>query len=694
MSAWSRVVARAAARLALAHCLGAGSVAALDPGTALGQYRIQTWLVEHGLPQNTVAAIAQTPDGYLWLGTDEGLARFDGVRFAVFDPVNTPALRNAAIQSLLADSRGALWVGTSGGGVTRLADGHFETYGTTEGLPDNRVNAIYEDHAGRIWVGTFGGLRLFADGRFVDHVGPTPLPALPVTALREARDGALWIGTAGRGVWRWKDAQLAAVGDGPDGALAFHEDERARMWIGGRTGLWRAEGPHLAPVADYPGDRGASVAALCSDRDGSLWIGADDGLYRHREGRFEGFGRRRALPDRIVDACYEDREGALWVGTRAGLASLVDSRLVNYGTPEGLSADNLTAVHEDRSGGIWIGTEDGVVNFVAPGAREAAARKLVLPGAPDIRSLVRDARGVLWIGTHRGLARLQAGRLDVLTTRDGLLGDSIRSLLEDRDGSLWVAGNRGLNHITPSGIASYTTRDGLSSDQLTRLFQARDGALWIGTLSAGLNRLQDGRISRRALPGPSANSMVEGMSEDADGALWVATVGAGLVRLTGREAIAFTAHDGLPTSNLMEVVDDGRGSLWISSNKGILRLRKADLEAYARRRDGRLPHVVLGRADGMRDPECVGTVQPGGIRARDGRLWFPTIRGVVVVDPSRTATRAAVPLPVLVQELRANNHVLDLDGALELPRAARDSARSTCDDYLWRGHSVVCLLER
>ncbi len=675
LTAWHPAVVVLACALA-----GADPAAGLDPAKAVTQYLDQAWRSDEGLPQNSVLAMAQTPDGYLWIGTEEGLARFDGVRFRVFDPSNTPELHHRVVRALAVDRQGALWIGTLGGGVVRLAAGRFTAFGSAQGLSDERVRVISVDRNGRLWAGSNQGLSVFEDGRFVAArakpstgagAGPAATDALavPVRAIHQTRDGALWIGTRARGLLCWKDGAVATytTRDGlpSDVVLALHEDAEGRLWVGTTRGVARFQDGRVKPGPQFTAGSTVEANAIASDAAGNIWIGTNGGLYRYRGGSIDSYPPGQRFAREAVVSLLEDREGSLWVGTLAdGLHQLLDGRFTVYSTLEGISDDHVWCVYEDRDGSIWLGTESGGLSRLRRGAVHVYKRRNGLP-SDTVYTAVRDLRGDVWAGTPKGLARIRGDTISTLTKRDGLADDYINSVLQDRAGNVWVATAEGVSRIHKGGIETLTVADGLSSNHASRLLEGRDGSVWIGTVDAGLNGLLNGRVSRYGTPEGLASHNVTALYEDERGVLWIGGTG-GLARLQNGRASVCSSRQGLPTDTIFEIVDDRRGYFWLSSNKGLFRVRRSDLEACAGAGVGPVPFTAYGKADGMRSVECNGGTQPAGLRAGDGRLWFPTIRGVVVVDVDRLEA-SALPPSVVVEELRVNNSPVPLAGEPTLP---------------------------
>lgn len=646
--------------------LGAPPTFSLDPAKAVTQYIQEVWQTEQGLPQNTVQAICQTRDGYLWLGTQEGLVRFDGVRFTVFDKSNTPELTQNTILALSEDRQGALWVGVRGEGLLRFKDGRFSAFTPRDGLSSDRVRSLYADREGTLWIGTTGGgLNRFRDGRFTSFTTKDGLSSDEVVAISEDREGNLWIGTYGGGLDRFRDGKFTAFttrdGLSSDQISSILEDREGSLWVGTfEAGVNRLRNGRFTAFTTRDGLSHDEVWSLLEDADGNIWIAtAGGGLNRFRDGHLSALTAAKGLSNDNVASLYEDRERSLWVGTfDGGLNRLRDGKVTPFGTKEGLSSDVVRSVFEDRQGTLWIGTDGGGLNRFKDGRFTAFTTRDGLSN-DHVASIFEDRAGTLWIGTlGGGLNRLRpGGGFTAFTTKQGMSSDDVVSIYEDSEGTLWVGTMDGLSRFKDGKFTSFTTQDGLSDDGIKAILEDRDGGLWIGTTS-GLNRFKDGKFTAFTTKDGLSDDRVAALHQDADGTLWVGTSGGGLDRLRDGRFAAITAKAGLHDDRVLDAFEDGQGNLWMSCNRGIYRASKKDLNAFA---DGKLARIAspsYGMSDGMRSPECNGENQPAGWQTRDGRLWFPTIKGVAVIDPARLALNS-LPPPVVLEEVVADGRSLD-----------------------------------
>jgi ligand-binding sensor domain-containing protein/signal transduction histidine kinase len=641
---------------------------ALDPAGDLGQLSRRAWQTESGLPQNTVHSVAQTSDGYIWVATDEGIARFDGLGFTVFDRQNTPQLRSNDVRALLATDGGALWACT-GAGLARYAAGEWTVYTTAQGLAGDDVLSAYGGRDGSVWVATSSGLSRLKDGAFTNYTTRDGLAADGVQAVLEDGEGSLWVGTA-EGLSRFKDGRFegftAAEGFAAGGVNAIVQDAAGRIWAGTPNGLVSYEAGRFRTYTTRDGLPNDRATALRADREGSLWVGTAAGLSRFRDGAFTSFpGTDDALARGIVLCVFEDREGSLWVGTETGgLHQLRGKKFTTYTTREGLSNDVVKAIYEDRDGDVWVGTYGGGLNLLRGGGVKTYTTKDGLV-SDIVLALYGDAEGNLWVGTPDGLCRFRNGKFDTYTSADGLPNDFVRSIYADASGDLWVGTRGGLARMRGGEFTTYTTRDGLPNDFVGTIYQDAAGNLWVGTLG-GLGKFDGRRFTSYTTRDGLSENVVISLYGDAEGRLWIGTNGGGLNLFEGGRFHVFTTKDGLPNDTVYRVLGDGSGRLWMSCNKGVFSLSVNELEEFAAGRLHNLNPVVYGTADGMQTRECSSGGHPSAWRGADGRLWFSTIKGVAMIDPGRVERNKQQP-PVVIEQTLVDGVPVAPNARPELP---------------------------
>ncbi|GIV57188.1 MAG: hypothetical protein KatS3mg042_0101 [Rhodothermaceae bacterium] len=657
----------------------------LDPALRPTQYVHTAWLVDDGLPQNSIFTGLQTRDGYLWLGTQEGLVRFDGVHFTVFDKAHVEALQSNEIRALLEDRNSTLWIGTIGGGLTRFRNGTFTTYTTADGLPSDLVRTLYEDTEGNLWIGTIGGgLTRYRNGAFTTYTTADGLAGNVVLAILEDPLGTLWIGTE-NGLNRFHKGTFThySEAEGLPGTVvwALHLDRQSRLWVGTTNGAAYLQDGRFSTLTPSDGLCGQMVSAFYEDASGALWIGTlDGGVCRYFAGRFDVFSTNEGLTHHRVRTLFRDREGALWIGTEGGgLNQLRPGKFVPYTTAEGLSSDVVLTVLEDRKGTIWVGTEGGGLHRIV-GDHILAVPTEAATSSHTVYALHEGRDGTLWVGTEgNGLCRVRANRLTCLPNTPGLHGHNVYTLYEDRSGTLWIGTEEGLYTYRDGHLAPYTADADIQHSLISALYEDRHGALWVGTYGHGLHRLHaDSLVTYTTAEGLSSDIILV-VQEDAEqpDVLWIGTQSGGLCRLLTapdpgeRPLVCATSREGLANDNVLQLLDDGSGHLWIGSNKGITRLSKADFAAFARDPGAPLTQIVYGRADGLKSAEANGGTQPAAWRARDGTLWFATMKGVVRIDPAHIPVNR-VPPPLALEEVSAAGQPLPLFGTPELPPDHKD----------------------
>jgi diguanylate cyclase (GGDEF)-like protein len=640
------VLGRAGLALAAVLCFS-DTAAALDPTRSASQYGHNLYTVQQGLPQNSVQAILQTRDGFLWMGTEEGLARFDGVRFTVFDKKAVSAFKDHFIRFLCEDHEGSLWIGTKDG-LIRWRNGVFEHFGPSDGLPNAPVTVIFEDSRHRLWVGTEKGLSRRDGEGFVPPLGQ--VASQHVLAIAEA-DGALYFGTHEEGLIRLTDSvEVFTVQDGlsSNSIRALRPARDGRLWIGSTEGVDVLKAGKFSRLPPPPG-RIKEATALLEDRDGSLWVGTQGaGVLRATAGGWEQHSAPEGLAGEIVLALFEDREGSVWIGLNGGgVNQLRNVSFAAYGRPEGLANEMALPILEDRQGRLWLGIFGGGLL-----TRRGAAWEQVAGVADDaLVSSLAEGDGSLWVGTFgNGLMELRDGRIRRYREADGLPSNRVVALLRGRDGSLWVGTyGGGLTRFRQGAFETFGRASGLSSDYVAALVEGADGRLWVGTEGGGLHVLNGQRFRAYTKEQGLAHNTIQAIYHDPDGVLWVGTIG-GLTRIKGTGLSSITVGQGLFDDRIFQILEDAGQNLWMSSNRGIFRVSKAELNAVADGQATAVQSEVFGLGDGMRIAECNGPGQPAGWRAKDGTLWFPTPRGVVHIDPAHLLKNPQPP-PVAIEEV-------------------------------------------
>ena len=624
---------------------------ALEPDRPLAEYGHRVWLSsQSGLPQDNINCIFQTRDGYLWFGTNEGIGRFDGVHFTTFDHLNTPDLKMSAARSMLEDREGRLWIGSNSGEVSYYKNGRFTPFSWS--IEPANILAMFEDHEGSIWFGTDDGLFVYRDGQVREIGAKQGLTSRQIWAFAEDSRQRLWIGTGGGGLLFWQGGKLNAVprketGDFVTSLVVDGED----LWVGALPGL------HLLRQGlsqQFPAQTALareSIAYLYKDREGYLWVGTrHTGIRRvSPQGEVSAYRSTDRLSSDEVTSILEDSGGSLWIGTRgAGLNQLRDVSFQSLGARDNLAGFNR-AVIQDGHGDMWIATNTDGLRRVHNGKVEVVGGT----SSAFVRALFVDWDNTLWVGTDQGALNhlLGNGKVQVFSSADGLIDGSMKSIIRARDGSLWISTNRGASRYFQGKFTNFTMADGLAGKEVAQILEAHDGTLWFAT-SGGLSGFRDGRFFASITDKDGFSSkLLRCVYEDKEGVLWIGTRDGGLNRLKGGKITVYNRAVGLAADVVFSILEDDHQNLWMSSTSGIFRASKKELTDFAEGRIHSITSVAYGVDDGMLAAECSGYVHPSGWKARDGRLWYPTINGVVILDPARARADSSRKATILEQVL-------------------------------------------
>jgi ligand-binding sensor domain-containing protein/signal transduction histidine kinase len=646
--------------------LWGGPAFGLDSRRDLSQFSREVWVTENGLPQNTVHSVTQTRDGFIWIATEEGLARFDGIGFTLFDKQNTPTLSSNHIHCLLEDRGGSLWIGTAAG-LVQLQDGKFTPFNVPEGPASNNIESIYEDRAGNLWVVSEGALSRLKNGSVTAFTAQQGLPSNGVQVLFEDRQRVLWVGTT-RGLSEFKDGSFVdrtpPEGFGNNSVESINQDKDGRLWFGTPAGLTCFDRGRFRTYTTRDGLPNDRIVSLRADEEGSLWVGTAGGLARFKDDHFAVLSNGDALSSSVILSIFEDLEGSLWIGTESGgLHLLKDKKFTTYTAKDGLASDLVKSIYEDRKGSIWIGTNGGGLSLFRDGKFTIYTTKDGL-SSNVVLALYGDDDGNLWVGTPDGLNSFKDGKFTTYTSAEGLSNDFVRSIYADHSGNLWIGTRGGLNRLKDDVFKIYTTRDGLANDFVGTIYEDAKGNLWIGTLG-GLSRFKDEKFTTYTIKDGLSSDVVLSLYEERGGTLWIGTNGGGLNRFKDGTFTTYTTRDGLLDDVIYRILEDERGNLWFSCNKGISQINEKELDDFAAKKTNSLTPVVYGTADGMMTRECSGGGHPSGWRSRDGKLWFSTIKGVAMIDPVKIKNNKQPP-PVAIEQVRVDDQLINSAHKIEL----------------------------
>lgn len=683
---------------------------------APADYLVDDWDTENNLPSSTVTSVAQTPDGYLWVGTYNGLARFDGARFVTFDPVSTPALSQSRVQGLYLDARGTLWINTFRGGLTSCRGDlfrnewpdqpNFDLHTTLAASSSNSVTFVTQfgevlqrnpvdtsaawkiftppgtpafqcaDAENRLWFLTQSGHILqFFNGEFKVLADDGGLSGKTIYTLVADPQGTVWAGAENE-IARWNGKLFADMtptnGEAAiqprslylvkSGVLWVLDGDRLRK-LEGRA--WTAEAPEWRGLLGYASGR---AMGMHEDRDGGVWFNHyGNGLFHITpDGRYQRLTMQHNLPSDRVGAWFQSSDGGIWVGMdNGGLARLRDRRFYVTGPAEGLPARTARSVFQGQDGSVWIGTaegglcrwENGTITRYAVGASAAANHIFSIASRPD---------GGLWLSAAEGEDLYQFAYGQIRRVSWDVHG--IKCILTDHQGRVWMGTKFGIAYSDGHERRILGTNNVTTLPAVRALVETPDGEIWAGADDGTIYRCEPDKLTpfrpNDALAGQSVYSLLA----DDDGTLWAGTFRGGLLRFRKGSFFRITAKYGLPVDVISQILDDGHGRLWLGTHQGIYCVAKSALNTVADGRTNALNYVIYGRNDGMASAECSDGYQPACWRTADGRLWFATVRGGVVwVNPSEITAHLNPP-PVLIEEVRVDGgEPTDVSGRLIVP---------------------------
>ena len=683
-------------------------------------YLIDFWNADSGLPGNSATALAQTREGYLWLGTYDGLIRFDGIRFVKFDPSNTPALRHARVDRLFVDANGALWINTHDGSLVCWRQGVFTREWEGESKIDTRISMVSSSNGEEIFYAQTGTLlrREVRDGR----TGPWQTIRAPGAAFAAtycvAGSGEPWISSNDGRLWRVVAGRPEPVPT-PTGLAGqrikfLTTDAEGRVWVGTEREIAVWSGTAFSRMTPVNGEPKIDVTFLHFTRDGGYWAVANGRLRKALGRRWvcEPTSARHlatAVPPTLM--AEEDRDGGVWFAHDGrGLLHLRRDGTSRRFTPaDGFATERVKCLLEDREGNVWVSVDRGGLARL----RERRFRPLVLGRGQTTSAAVSvqaDRRGSVWFGTlGRGLGRFRAGVSDRIPLPPPASGQfvfsvfpdahdrlwmsadfedlwllergrvrrapwpvhGIKSILVDRAGRVWLGKKDGLSCLERGSVRTFGLADGLPAIDVRALAEDTQGAIWVGCGDGTIYRYRNGAFQPFRVADSDATSPVWSLLADQDGAVWAGTHGGGLLRLKDGRFTRYTTQNGLLSDVVCQLIDDQEGRLWLGSRAGILRIPKTSLEAVARGSQSALPSLSYGHADGLPPVECSG-YQPSSSRDAEGRLWFATTKGVFSVMPAQLRENP-VPPSVLIEEVRVDGEPQSPSAAPRQPAGPRDA---------------------
>jgi signal transduction histidine kinase/ligand-binding sensor domain-containing protein len=637
-----------------------GNSCLLCAASVAPNYVFRAWQSDEGLPGNAVTGVLQTRDGYLWIGTYGGLARFDGAKFEVFNDHDTPGLANSRVTCLFEAADGTLWLGHENGEVSRRRGGHFEPVEVLAHWTSGKIIAIGTDESGDAWLLHQDGLLArVRDGLVLE---PESGGAANLVLLARSADGRIWVARGGR-VSQLDHGRLIPVqfgssatntfiqgiGASRDGGLWVVLEGRMRKW---KEGHWEDGG--VSPWGIAP------VLTLLETRQGYLLAGTSQQgcclIFPGRDSRVLEFNRAGGFPSDWITSACEDREGDLWIGTGTGGAVVLrPAKVQTLAPPDQWQGRPVLSVCTDREGAMWIGTEGAGLYRLRNGAWTNFSMQSGIV-TPYVWSLAQDAGGRLWAGTWGG--GLLMRQEEHFAPAPGLdnISSPMPALLPSRSGGLLVGTGAGLFHYQNNEAAWLARNQGRSLRDVRAIAEEPSGTVWAGLYGGGLIQLKHGQLQQFRRADGLSSDYVSCLRLEREGTLWIGTAGGGLNRLKSGRLTWIDQHRGLTSDFICHIEEDDEGGFWISSHNGIFRVRKAELEQCADGQLGSVKCLAYGLSDGLPTLQCSSGLQSGGCRTSDGRLWFATSKGLAIVDPHNLQSNH-LPPPVIIEEFRVDDAV-------------------------------------
>lgn len=649
-------------------------------------YVITNFTADNGLPQNTVDLVTQTSDGYIWIGTYAGLARYDGNKFIHFNRSITPAFKINHVTTLIEDKSGTVWIGTNGGGVVRYAHHAFAGINEINGGGKEFIRTFLYDGNDNILVGTERGgiLKMAADdeGNLLSvtpyNTADLPENFLLRTIVRDTLNRILLATDIGLIIIDNGRSRIITTENGlPNNSITtLTVDRNGDIWAGTQNGLARIHGETVTTYTTSNGLTTNAIRTLFVDNNNIVWIGTDGGGLNRFTGpsgrkNFDALTTDDGLVNNFIRTIFQDRENNIWIGTRNGLTQIHIRKFELFGKKAGLSDSYARTVFEDSKHRIWVGMNGtGLNRLDSSGVRIWNSDK----DFPNkfIRALYEDKDGVMWIGTDGGGVirfderKKPGAQFSRLTTAQGLTENYIRAIQPGFENDIWIATyGGGISRIKGDSILPLTTKQGLADDNVLAMVRTRDNTIWVGTNGGGINKFTPGKIETFTTAKGLSNNFILSLYVDNDNVVWAGTNGGGINRIAGNDVQVFSTKNGLREDVTLMMMEDDNGYMWIGGNQGITRIKKSDFDAISNNTIKRFPKIDFGRSDGLQNAEISGVSNPCIIKSADSKIWFTTVGGLARVDPNRLIEETS-SLPLHIEEIHAGGEIFYPDSLITL----------------------------
>lgn len=639
----------------------------LSPDKVLTQYNHDYWDLDKGMPSNTVLDNLLSSDGYMWFATFDGLVKFDGVNFQMFNEKNHPAFKRNGVLSLYEDENHVLWIGTNGGGLIKMQNNDFILFQDDTLQQSNIITDIDLDKEGFLWLATRNGVMKFKDGSFTSDPRLRSLSNSAILSLMIDSKNNIWIGTLGEGLFMLSGEKLTyfdrSSGLDNNSVRSLLEDSEGNIWIGTTLGVNLYSNGTFSKPGITDKNLGFFVNDMIEDPFGALWIASDIGLIKSFRDQIEILDQTTGLVDNNVQSLAFDNEGSLWMGNyRRGISRLKDGKFKNYGVLEGLSNEIINiAYHENEV--IWIGTDYGLSKLEN---EEITSYSLGRGYQKNrVRDILRDSKGNLWICTYDGLVLFKNGRVvRRYYQKNGLSNNKLRVIEEDASGNIWIGTGKGLNRFKDGKFVQYGKEAGLKNEFIMSIFEDSKQRLWVGTDGGGIHRLENGKFRSYNEKHGLASNVVFQIIEHKDGQLWIGTNG-GISRYDGTAFKSITFRQGLYSNSVFQIIIDSGNRCWLMTNKGIQQIDYQILDDIASGKISEIEETITyDHSEGMRSSVVTGASI--GDLGKNGEILVPTFKGLTIIDPDEIPINTVKP-PVLITDIRLNHRQLSGTGDITLP---------------------------
>jgi len=642
---------------------------ALDPAKSIGKYIMDHWGSGNGLPSDSVTSIAQTHEGYLWLGTSRGLVRFDGIKFEIIDCGIYSDNFSERTYHLFVDQGGSLWI-AGNGKVVKLADDEIVKFSLPEEFLENKIICFHEDMNRNFWIITERGLLKQANRFKFEAMDSRPSPSgKSITSYLEDKRGNIILGTWEGELYQLRYGEFIrkTVEDQNDfgSIMSLYEDRSGSLWIGTYRGIIHNDGKSSHSFTTTEGLSDDRITTLLEDRDGNLWVGTINGLNLLKLISPGNWSIEKTLENNIITSLYEDLENNIWVGTNgSGLIQFREGLFYSFGLNEGLPNDYIISLYEDSHGDIWIGSAYGglyrfrdntlVENLMEDDNLEDLSR------AVWIKAIVEDSRENLWISAcGQGVFQKRGDQLIKYDKSDGLISDCVICIHYDSSDNLWMGTFYGLSILMDGNIISYTERDGLADNIVYDIYEDKDQNIWIAT-PQGINVLRNGEFSKDRIETYFNGTSFSTIYADRAGVFWLGTLNSGIVRFADGESTVISTKEGLATNVVYNLLEDERENLWLTSDSGIHRVNKSQLNDFSQGKIDSIYCASYDVSDGMGSIECSNR-NNSVLKTQNGEFWFATKKGISILKPDKLKKIFLTPPSVVLEKMEVDGVIHKID---------------------------------